>query len=328
MNTKFPSTKVFSLFTPTNPTLTGILLAISSALFFGIGGPVTKTLSSAGMTALQITQSIMTLAALLLLLLVLVKYPKQLLVVRSEWPMLISFGLISFCTNQFLYTIAVSRVPVGIALLLEYLAPVIIILWIKFVRKTPLPPAIWVGILSVLIGLFMVGEVWAGFHLDTIGVIAGLGTAIALAARFLLSEHGLKTHKALVLTALGTSVGAVALNVVSPLTSFPWQTVMHDVAIIGDVSTPLWMLLIWLSVVSTVLAYLAGINAQRYLAPAAISQIATLEVIFAATFAALLLNETLSFVQVIGATIMLVGILLAQLMVARYKFRKNNVQKG
>lgn len=239
MSTKLNNKKSFSLSPSTNPTFIGILLAVSSALFFGIGGPVTKALSSAGMTALQITQSRMTLAALLLLLLVLMKYPRQLLVTRSEWPMLISFGLISFCMNQLLYTIAVSRVPVGIALLLEYLAPVLIILWIKFVRKTPLPPAIWIGIVSVLIGLFMVGEAWAGFHLDTIGVIAGLGTAIALAARFLLSERGLLTHKALVLTALGTSIGAVALNLVSPLTSFPWHTIRHDVAMIGGISVPL-----------------------------------------------------------------------------------------
>lgn len=75
-----------------NPTLFGILLAVSSALFFGIGAPVTKALASAGMTALQITQARMTVAALLLLILVLFKCPKQLLVARSEWLMLISFG--------------------------------------------------------------------------------------------------------------------------------------------------------------------------------------------------------------------------------------------
>lgn len=192
MNTKLGSSKSFILSSSTNSSLIGISLAVSSALFFGIGGPVTKVLSTAGMTALQITQSRMSVAALLLLLMVLIKYPKQLLIARSEWPMLICFGVISFCMNQLLYTIAVSRVPVGIALLLEYLAPVIIILWIKFVRKATLSPAIWIGVLPVLIGLFMVGEVWLGFHLDTIGMLAGFGTAIALAVRFLLSERGLK----------------------------------------------------------------------------------------------------------------------------------------
>ena len=305
-----------------HPTFFGILLAASSALFFGIGAPVTKALAAADMTALQITQARMTVAALLLLALVLLKYPKQLLVSRSEWPMLISFGLLAFCLNQFLYTVAVSRVPVGIALLLEYLAPVLIILWIRFVRKTSFPPAIWIGVASVLIGLFMVGEVWLGFHLDTIGILAGLGTALALAARFLLSEHGLKTHKPLVLTALGTSIGSIALNIFSPITHFPWDSVIYDVAMIGDLYVPLWILLIWLSVVSTVFAYLAGITAQQYLSSAAVSQIATLEVVFAAVFAAVLLSENLSVIQVIGAMTMLIGILLAQFMVAKYKSRK------
>lgn len=325
-------TKALDIKKPTSsqiskPTFFGILLAASSALFFGIGAPVTKALASADMTALQITQARMTVAALLLLLLVLFKYPKQLLVARSEWLMLISFGLLAFCINQFLYTVAVSRVPVGIALLLEYLAPVLIILWIRFVRNISFPPAIWIGVASVLIGLFMVGEAWSGFHLDVIGVVAGLGTAIALAARFLLSEHGLKTHKPLVLTALGTSIGSIALNILSPITSFPWRSVVHDVAMIGDLYVPLWVLLIWLSVVSTVFAYLAGITAQQYLAPAVVSQIATLEVIFATVFAALLLSENLSVIQVIGAIIMLTGILLAQFMVAKYKARKLKEQQ-
>lgn len=64
-----------------NPTIFGILLAASSALFFGIGAPVTKALASVDMTALQITQARMTVAALLLLFI----YPKQLLVPRSPF---------------------------------------------------------------------------------------------------------------------------------------------------------------------------------------------------------------------------------------------------
>lgn len=108
----------------------------------------------------------------------------------------------------------------------------------------------------------------------------------------------------------------------SPITRFPWDTVVYDVATIGNLQVPLWGLLLWLSVVSTVFAYLAGINAQRYLGPAAVSQIATLEVIFAATFATLLLSESLSLIQVSGAMIMLSGILLAQFMVARYRIPK------
>lgn len=305
----------------------GVVLAVVSAVFFGSAGPVTKALASSELTSLQITQGRMTIAAILLLLLVIAKNPEQLVVARSEWPLLIGFGLLAFCMNQTLYTVAVSRVPVGIALLLEYLAPVLVVLWIRLVRKKKLPHVLWIGVVSVLIGLCLVGEVWLGFRLDIVGVIAGVGTAIALAARFLLAERGLRAHEPAALAALGATIGAVALNIISPVTHFPWHTVWDQSSIVGGIAVPLWALFVWLAVVSTVFAYLAGVSAQKYLAPAPMSQLATLEVVFAAGFAALLLGERLSLTQVVGALVMLVGVFTSQLIVAQYKTGKAGAAK-
>lgn len=302
--------------------LMGLTLAILSAVCFGSAGPVTKALSLAGITSLQITQGRMTIAAILLLLLVLMRDPRQLIVARTEWVMMFGFGMLAFCMNQTLYTISISRVPVGIALLLEYLAPVLIVLWIRFVRRSYLSKMTWVGVGSVLVGLCFVGEVWSEFRLDTIGVMAGIGTAIALAARFLLAERGLRSREPAALAALGAMIGAVALNIIGSPMSFPWQFAWHHASFIGGIEIPIWMLFAWLAVVSTVLAYLTGVSAQKYLAPATMSQLATLEVLFAAGFTALLLGEYLSAPQVLGGSIMLIGVLTAQFFVARYKSAK------
>jgi drug/metabolite transporter (DMT)-like permease len=305
------------------PILIGFLLAVLSAVCFGSAGPVTKALSTAGLSALQITQARMILAALIMLLVALSRNPRHLLVKVSEWPLIVGFGVLAFCMNQSLYTVAVSRLPVGIALLLEYLAPVMIVLWIRLVRRAPLPPAIWLGCVAVLVGLALVGEVWAAFSFDALGVIAGVGTAVALAARFLLTERGLLTRDPIALSALGATIGAIALSVLAPPSEFPWRNAMVETARLGSTEIPLWALIAWLSVVSTVVAYFTGVSAQRYLPSSTMSQLATLEVLFAAAFASLLLGERLTAIQVTGGMIMLAGIITAQMMIARYKLRRS-----
>lgn len=237
----------------------------------------------------------------------------------TEWPLILAFGVLAFCMNQSLYTVAVSRLPVGIALLLEYLAPVMIVLWVRLVRRSALPPAIWLGCAAVLVGMALVGEVWETFRLDILGVIAGVGTAIALAARFLLTERGLLTRDPIALSALGAMVGATTLSILAPPTEFPWKQAIHASAEFAGAQVPLWLLIAWLAVVSTVIAYFCGVSAQRYLSSSTMSQLATLEVLFAAGLASLILGERLTIVQVSGGLIMLGGIICAQFMIARYK---------
>ncbi|OPK10978.1 DMT family transporter [Pseudomonas sp. VI4.1] len=303
------------------PILIGFLLAVLSAVCFATAGPVTKALSTSGLSALQITQARMTLAALIMLLVALSRNPRHLLVKVSEWPLIVGFGVLAFCMNQSLYTVAVSRLPVGIALLLEYLAPVMIVLWIMLVRRAPLPPAIWLGCVAVLSGLALVGEVWAAFSFDVLGVIAGVGTAVALAARFLLTERGLLTRDPIALSALGATIGAIALGILAPPHEFPWRNALVETARLGGSDIPLWAMIAWLAVVSTVAAYFMGVSAQRYLPSSTMSQMATLEILFAAAFASLLLGERLTAIQVTGGLIMLAGIITAQVMIARYKLR-------
>ncbi len=297
----------------------GMFFAIMSAFLFGSAGPVTKIISNFDLTSLQISQIRINLSAIILIIVVLIKYPKQLLVPKSDWLLIVFFGVFAFFLNQTLFTISVSKIPVGITLLLEYLAPVLVILWLTFVRKKRLPYTAWVGAGFILIGLVLVGEVWLGFRLDLIGFCAGLGTAVALAGKYLLIESGLKKFKTIVLSALGAVVGALLLNMMSPVMDIPFYQIMTTAAHVNDISIPLWLLFLWLSVVSTVFAFLLGVHAQKYLQPEFMSQIATLEVVVAGVLAAFILGQHLSFIQIVGAFIMLGGILFAQLLVSKTK---------
>lgn len=289
----------------------GAALAALSACAFGTVGPATKVLASAGLSAPEIAQARLTVAAVLLLAYAAVTRPRQLLATRQEWAVIAVLGLFSFAALQTLCGVAVARIPVGVFVVLQFLSPVIVVVWSRCVRRIAQPRLVWAGTAVVLTGLLLVGEVWARLRLDLIGVLAALGTAAALSVRFLLAGRALRHRDPVAVAALGIAVGAVALNVLSPPTGFPYAA-LADTVDYGAVSAPVWAVVVWAGVVATLVAYLCGIAAQQFLAPSTASLFATLEVVAGAGAAFLLLGETLSAVQCGGVATVLAGVLLAQ----------------
>jgi len=154
--------------------------------------------------------------------------------------------------------------------------------------------------------------VWQGLRLDAIGLLAGLGAAICSAAYFLLGEHGVATRHPLGMVTWGMIIGAVAVCAVAP----PWTppaTVLTGQAEFGPWHPPVWTLLIALALFSTVLAYLAGISALKHVSAPVASVLGLLEPVIALTTAWALLGETLAWVQVLGAAVLLTGALIVQL---------------
>nr|WP_275674377.1 DMT family transporter [Streptomyces alboflavus] len=291
---------------------TGVTLAAVSACTFGTVGPATKVLDSAGLTAMEIAQARLSVAAVLLLAFVALTRPRALVAAaREAYGVIAVLGVFSFATLQTLCGVAVARIPVGVFVVLQFLAPVIVVGWLRCVRRVPQPRLVWTGTAVVLVGLLLVGEVWSRLRLDVVGVLAALGTAAALSVRFLVAGRALVKHDPVTVTALGIAVGALALNVVSPVTGFPYgmlgDTVRHE-----SVSAPVWGVVLWAAFVATLVAYVSGIAAQRFLAPSAASLFATLEVVAGAGAAYLFLGQTLTPVQCAGVVTVLAGVALAQ----------------
>src|SRR5256886_728088 len=115
-----------------------------------------------------------------------------------------------------MYLAAVARIPIGVAMLLEFTAPVLVALWVRFVRGTRLPGQAWVGTTLALAGLAMVAQVWDGLAFDAIGMLAGVGAALGAAAYFLLGEHGVSAIEPLTLVAWGLTAGALIIFIWTP----------------------------------------------------------------------------------------------------------------
>ncbi|MDQ3579640.1 MAG: EamA family transporter [Actinomycetota bacterium] len=290
----------------------GTVYILVASVAFGSSGPLAKPAMEAGLSPEHVASARAGLAAVVLLVAVAVFRPALLKVRRGQWRLLIAYGLVGVAAVQVLFFLAVSRLPVGVAMLLEYMSPVLVALWVRFVRKVRLPVLSWIGTLLAIGGLVMVAQVWEGLRLDAIGLLAGAGAALCSAAYYLLGERGASEHHPIGMVTWGMVVGALGVFVIAPPWTFP--TAPLDVAAeFGPWQPPVWTLLVTVAIVSTAIAYTLSISSLRHLPSTVASVLALSEPIVATALAWLLLGESLSPVQIAGMVILLSGAMLVQL---------------
>jgi drug/metabolite transporter (DMT)-like permease len=294
------------------PVSRGTVLIVLASVCFGTSGPLVKPTMDAGLSPQQVASFRIATAAVLLLAFVAVTRPALLKVRRADLPLLVGYGLVGVAAVQLLYFAAVSRIPIGVAMLLEFTAPVLVALWVRFVRRVVLPARMWAGTVLALLGLAMVAEVWQGLRLDALGLLFGIGAALGAATYFLVGERAVGTIAPLGLVTWGMVIGAVAMAVLAPPWSLPGDILGADV-VFGGWDVPVWTLLVTCAVVSTAMAYLLSISALRLLPANVVSVLALCEPIVATALAWLLLGQALTFVQVIGAMVLLAGATVVQL---------------
>jgi drug/metabolite transporter (DMT)-like permease len=293
----------------------GYAMTLAAATLFAVNGSVSKlALDASGMGTLRWTELRSTGAFLGLLVALLCLAPARLRVDRQEALSLVLYGVVGFVLVQWLYFVAIYRLPIGIGLLLEFTAPVLVVLWVRFAWREHVSRRVWPALALVLVGLALVSEAWSGIDLDGIGVAAGFAAAVALALYYLAGER-LVTRRdphSLVCLAIGASAGFWA--VVQPWWSFPFGSLLEDVDLPGGVglTAPVWSLALWMIVLGTIAPFVLSIGALRHLPATAVTVVATFEPVAAAVVAWAWLGETLAAVQVVGGAVVLVGILLAE----------------
>ncbi|MEQ0561097.1 EamA family transporter [Amycolatopsis sp. NEAU-NG30] len=289
----------------------GTTLVLLAALFFSTSGTLGKSAMSAGITPEQVAAMRIGLAGLVLLAGVAVVAPRKLWVRRDQLPVLGGYGLLGVAGVQLLYFVAAGRIPVGIAILLEFVSPVLIALWVRFVRRHRLPRSVWGGIALAMAGLALVAQVWEGVTLDAAGLLAGFGAALCSAGYFLLGERAVAGLDPLGLVTWGMVIGAVAIAFAAPPWTWPVRQLGTPVAF-GAWQPPVWLLLTLLVLVATVLAYVCGISSLRHLPASVASVLGLVEPIITTVAAWALLGEELTWVQLLGSAVLLAGAFLVQ----------------
>lgn len=292
----------------------GYLYGLLAALLFGANGSVTKVVLENGLSPTQVTQ-FRTLGTCLIAGAIL------LLIDRSAFRLpgkqiavMALLGIVGLALLQVTYAYAIQLLPVGIALLLEYLAVLIVALVAFFFLKEKVRPRIWIAVACVLVGLTVVAQIWAS-TLNGLGVVMALGAAVTLAIYFLVGERQVTATSPLTVAFWTAGFAALAWAPFSRWWEVDPGILARDVSLsgnLGAVVVPLWMPLLWLLVMGSFLPFLLSFAALGRLKATAGGIVASSEVIFAFVVAWIWLGEELSVLQLVGAAIVLAGIILAQ----------------
>jgi drug/metabolite transporter (DMT)-like permease len=290
----------------------GLTLAVLSAATFGTSGAFASSLIRAGwspaaavITRVAVAAAVLTIPALIQL--------------RGRWSLLrrgagraAAYGLVAVAGCQLFYFNAIERMPVGVALLLEYLAAVLVVGWL-WLRHGQRPRRLTVAGAAVAIaGLAMVLDLGGPARIDPVGVMWGLLAAVGLAIYFLL---GAATDEEplppVVMAWAGMCIGAVALAALGWMGVLPLTVATGSVGFLGHRVS--WVVpMLGLSLLAAVIAYVAGIGAARRLGAKLASFIGMAEVLFAILFAWLLLGQLPSTVQFLGGAFILAGVTLVR----------------
>ncbi|MEG3631795.1 EamA family transporter [Streptomyces poriticola] len=290
---------------------TGLGLALASAVAFGGSGVAAKPLIEAGLDPLHVVW--LRVAGAALVMLPLAWRHRGLL--RRRPGLLAGFGLLAVAGVQACYFAAISRIPVGVALLVEYLAPALVLGWVRFVQRRPVTRAAALGVVLAVGGLACVVEIWSGLGFDALGLLLALGAACCQVGYFVLADQGgdagEEAPDPLGVIAYGLLVGAAVLTVVARPWGMDWS-VLAGTAPMNGTPIAAALLLGWIVLLATVLAYVTGVLAVRRLSPQVAGVVACLEAVVATVLAWVLLGEHLSASQIVGGAVVLAGAFIAQ----------------
>jgi drug/metabolite transporter (DMT)-like permease len=293
----------------------GYLMVLAAAALFAVNGTVSKVALESGITPLRLTEARCTGAFVCLAALVLATRPWAMRTSRRELLFLACYGVGGVAFVQVAYFFAIERLPIGISLLIQYLAPVLVALWARFVMHEHVRRRVWTALALALVGLAIMVDVSSGISLDGLGVAFSLVAAVAFALSLLLAEHAVGRRDPLSLLAFGFFFATVFWTLMQPWWSFPFESLVRTVSLLGNLegaSLPAWSLVLWVVVLGTTVPFLLMVGSLRHLPATRVGIIAMLEPVLGALVAYVWLDEELAAQQLTGGAVVLAAIFLAQ----------------
>lgn len=292
----------------------GVGMYLLAAFLFAFNGSISKLAMNAGLAPGHLTQLRSTGAMLFLVVFVLFTNRGAFRIKRGELAFLLAYGVIAFVLVQFLYFYTVSLLPLGLGTLLIFLAPVVVALWVRFGKKEPVSNRLWVAIALSLAGLALVAEVWQGFSFNLLGVFAGLLCAVILALYWLLGEAGQKKRDGVSLTMWGFVFASITWAILQPWWNFPFSVLTEMSVPLTSTfpSLPIWGIMLWGVLLGTIAPFLLVLGSLRRIGAQRAGIVATTEPLWAGLIAIVVLGETLNWIQALGGSIVVVGVVLAE----------------
>ncbi|WP_160300071.1 EamA family transporter [Demequina oxidasica] len=295
-------------------TARGAMYVITGAALFGINGSVAKVVIGAGVSPSQLTFFRVLSTVIIAGAVLLVTDRAQFRPTKRQLLNLAALGIGGLAMIQWLYAIAISILPVGVALLIEYTAVVFVALAAWLIFNERVQPRLWFAIGAVLVGLAIVAQVWDS-SLALLGVLAAFGAAITYAFYFIMGERVVAAMAPMAVAFWASVFASAFWGLFSSWWTLDPATLTANVSLSGaleSVVVPVWVPLLFVVTLGAFAPFVLIFSALGHLSATAVGILASSEVLFAFVVAWLWLGETLSTLQVGGATLVLVGIVIAQ----------------
>jgi drug/metabolite transporter (DMT)-like permease len=292
----------------------GVIFALSGVLLFGLNASTSKVVMSSGITPEEIVIFRSFATAVGAAIALAITNRKAFRVQRHEWLKLILFGIFGVALMQWSYSNAVKNLPIGIALLIEYTAIVIVPLVSLWLFREKVKTRLWFAIVMVLGGLVVVSRIWDG-GLNPVGLMFAVMAALFLSFYFIMGEHTLRKRDALSTLFYSMSISAVFWLILTPWWNFEPAILAQEVSLTGNLSElelPIWALLLWVGIFGSFLPMLFSFLALVHLSATSVGVISTGETVTAFFFAWAWLNEKIDGIQALGGILVISGIVLAQ----------------
>jgi drug/metabolite transporter (DMT)-like permease len=293
----------------------GYAMAFSAGTLFALNGTVSKVILKSGLSSFRLTEVRCTGALLGLALIVLATRPQALRTDRRELVRLILFGVLGVALVQLFYFLAIRRLDIGVSLVIQYLGPLIVALYARFVLKEHVRRRLWFALAAALSGLTLVVDLWHGVSLDGLGVMWSLLSAVTFAGYMLMAERAVGERDAVSLLCWGFLFAAIFWAIAQPWWSFPFDVPGETVSLLGNLSEwhlPVWAMLLWMIVLGTIVPFFLIVGSMRHISATRAGITAMVEPVVASIAAYAWLDETLSATQLVGGAVVLAGIVLAQ----------------
>jgi drug/metabolite transporter (DMT)-like permease len=307
----------------------GLSIAVVSAATFGTSGTFGTSLLDAGWTPATAVLARVALAALI------VTVPAA-LALRGRWGLLrksagtaVAYGLVGVAGCQVCYFYAISQMPVGVALLIEYTGSILVVAWL-WLRHGQRPRRLTIGgaagaiaglaLMVVIGGSAEAGKAASG-GVSPVGLMWAALAAVSMAVYFLLSAGparpsgegaDVESLPPIALAWAGMWVGAVALGVLLALHALPFGASASDVTLLRHQVPPV-VPIAGIALLSTAVGYSTGIAAARRLGAKLASFIGMAEILFAVIYAWILLGQLPSAPQFLGGALILAGVTMVKI---------------
>ncbi len=291
--------------------LIGLVLIVVSSAAFGLSGALAKGLLDTGWSPAAAVVLRTAIGATALLVPAVHAMRGRWHVLRRGWPSIVMFGVFAVGACQLTYFLAVQRISVGIALLLEYCAVILIVGWLWLRHGQRPKPFTVAGTGVAMAGLVLMLGVFGALNLDPLGIMWGLLSAVGLAVFFVVAADVKRTLPPVALACGGLLVGTLLLLLAGAVGLVPMAWNTQSVALAGF-QVPWWTDMVTLGVVASAIACLTGIAGTRELGSKLASFLGLSEVLFAVLWAWLLLAQIPTSIQLVGGALVLAGIVVVK----------------